>query len=482
MKHVAAHRWADAFAGTLDAAAVDAMDAHAATCARCARARDRVQRASQSFPVLRAQTAPELPWESIRTRVGWSVAADKRSARPHRRLVPVVVGVGALLAAAGVIAYVATRDVKPAAPVAVAPAPATAPAVAPPAPPTALAAVVVRELGRDANHPFDHLVHAGDTITTEDSRLDLQFDDASALALGPSSIVSVRRLDADEVELFLQQGTLDVTVTKRAPNQRFLVELATGRTVEVRGTQFRITETSTQSRVECAHGKVAVRDDSGEVEVGGARKLELGAHAPVAHVRPADLSATELKALVDATPLTMPVWPGAEALTSTSSTLELSAGTARAVRVDGIELGTAPLRVRVMPGRHTVETADRAGRFRRAGWIDASAGAPAHLDLNTDDAASSAHAAAAVARRKAQLLAALSRPRLATCTRAIAKSGLTDTFVQFEISIDELGNVQFLNIVDTDLPSSTASCVRDVLADVRFTAGPAATFRERVDL
>jgi hypothetical protein len=39
-----------------------------------------------------------------------------------------------------------------------------------------------------------------------------------------------------------------------------------------------------------------------------------------------------------------------------------------------------------------------------------------------------------------------------------------------------------LNVIDTDLPSPTANCVRDALVDVRFGAGDAATWRERIDL
>ena len=140
MSHVAPHRWADAFAGKLEPALVEAMDAHAAKCPRCARARNRVQSASQSFPTLRAQTAPELPWDSIRTRIGWSVAADKRNRPRRRRLVPVLVGGGALLAAAGALAVISMRGDKPAAPVAVAPSPVAVPTPAAP-PPTELAAV-----------------------------------------------------------------------------------------------------------------------------------------------------------------------------------------------------------------------------------------------------------------------------------------------------------------------------------------------------
>ena len=66
--------------------------------------------------------------------------------------------------------------------------------------------------------------------------------------------------------------------------------------------------------------------------------------------------------------------------------------------------------------------------------------------------------------------------------RPIAKQGLTGTYVQIEIAVDAAGAVDFLNIVDTDLGSATATCVRNVLADVRFGAGASATWRERIDL
>ena len=84
--------------------------------------------------------------------------------------------------------------------------------------------------------------------------------------------------------------------------------------------------------------------------------------------------------------------------------------------------------------------------------------------------------------RKRQLHAGIDQSRLKRCTRAIAKAGLTDTYVQIEISVDPSGAVSFLNVIETDLPSSTASCVREVLADVVFGTGVAATWREKIAL
>jgi hypothetical protein len=181
--------------------------------------------------------------------------------------------------------------------------------------------------------------------------------------------------------------------------------------------------------------------------------------------------------------MTLPVW-NADALLASSAPLEVMAAGTREVRVDGIELGRAPLRVRVMPGRHTVEATDSAGRYRRAGWVDVAAptaGAkPARLEVAAEPAPGAA--GAGTAERRRQLRAGIDRAGLARCTRSIAKAGLTGTYVQIELSVDATGAVGFLNVIDTDLPSATASCVREVLADVRFKAGAAATWREKLDL
>jgi hypothetical protein len=131
-----------------------------------------------------------------------------------------------------------------------------------------------------------------------------------------------------------------------------------------------------------------------------------------------------------------------------------------------------------MAGRHTVEAADSSGRYRRAGWVDVAAGKVAHLDVPAE-----ARPTGGVAERRKQLLAGIDQGRLHACVRAIAKQGLSqDAYVQIEISVDATGAVGFLNVIDTDLVGPTAGCVREVLADVRFQAGPAATWRERIDL
>jgi hypothetical protein len=450
-----------------------------------------VQTASESFPSLRAQQAPEVGWDSVRARVHWSVSTERRAMVNARAPRTGWVVAGAF-AAGGIALALATDPIGMHAPAREAPIARTSPAPDVPAPPpAALGGLVNRMAGqvmidgvRRGADAFEQPLAVGSVIATGEGRIDVQFGDRSALSLGPGSTLSLRRFDAEHVELVVE-GTIDIDVAPRAPGQRFVV-VAGDRAVEVRGTQFRVSHDATGTKVACRHGKVVVGSTGptgamtrgGDVEVGAGKKLELAPQAVPDPARVAALSASELDELALASPATTPLWTGAEALAKSSAALEITTAGKRAVRVDGVELGDAPLHVRVMPGRHTVETADPAGRFRRSGWVDVAPGKPARLEVHAEVAKSGGSAA-----RRAQLRAGIDRPRLAQCTRAMAKQGLlADSYVHIEISIDETGAVQFLNVIDTDLPSATAGCVRAVLADVRFEPGPAATFRDKLGL
>lgn len=500
-RHVAPERWADALAGRLDERARAQIEQHAETCQACARARARVGRASDAFAAIRSQAGPELPWDSVRARVHWSVSKERRARTSSRRgrSIPRLGWAALAATCAGALGLIAVDRLSGA-------APATPPSAAGASPPRAstpelvspdvaarvfasleprpLAGLVNRATGDvriDGSRPADlfgtRLV-AGMVVSTGDARVDVQFGDGSAFALGPRSTVELRRFDEAEIELVLD-GTLDLEVAPRERGQRLLV-VAGERTVEVRGTQFRVHHEAGAVRVACRHGRVAVRDHAAEVEVAAAQHVRVPAAGALADARAIPLTSDELTELAEATPLRMPLW-NLDALTSSSAPLEVATAGGRDVRVDGIELGRAPLRVRVMPGRHTVEAADAHGRFRRAGWIDVAApftgAAPARIELPAEPSPTSG-----VKQRQRQLHAGLDRRLLARCVRTIAKAGLTDTYVEIELAVDAAGAVGFLNIIDTDLPSATARCVRDVLAEVPFERGAAATWRERIEL
>ena len=476
--HVAPHRWADLWAGRVGDPERIAMERHAAHCRACTWVRKRVTRASDSFAAIRTQPAPEVSWDAVRARVHWSVSTARRTALRNRR--PAYGWLAAALAsgvALGLISGPAPTQVPASQPIARQDPPATPPAL----PPAALVGLVSRASGDvmvDGVRPADLFARSltrGSRIATGDGRVDIQFGDKSAFALGPRSTIELRRFDAEVIELAVD-GTVDIAVASRTAQQRFLVD-AGDHVVEVRGTQFRVTHDAGATAVACRHGLVAVSDHAGKALVGAERRVRVATGSPVASARVVALSSDEHATLVQATPLALPLWDPV-ALAQSSAPLEIATSGRRDVRVDGLELGKAPLRVRVMPGRHTVETADSAGRFRRAGWVDVGA-APhgVRLDVPADPPPTSG-----ITERRHQLRTRIDPPRLGRCMRSIAKAGLTGTYVQIEIAVDAQGAVGFLNVIDTDLPSATASCVREVLADVRFGQGAAATWRERIDL
>ncbi len=493
-RHIEPARWADAFAGKVADAERTAMNEHAASCTPCARARDRVRRASDSFSTIHTQAAPELPWDSVRARVHWAVSKEKRAqGQPPRRRVPVLAWAALAATAAGALALVTNTELPRAtrAPIAEAPRPTITPIAPEPVapPPAAIGGLVVRTAGAtsgddvmiDGVRPTDLFARrlgAGTVIATGEDHVDVQFGDASAFSLGPRSTLELRRFDAKLIELVVD-GTIDLEVAPRLPGQRFVV-IAGEHTIEVRGTRFRVRREPAATTIECRHGLVAVRDRSAQVEVGTARRVQVPSGATITADLVVPLSVAELASLAEADPIRVPMW-NLDALVSGSAPLEIATVGRRDVRIDGVELGRAPLRIRVMPGRHTVEAADSAGRFRRAGWIDVAApsdsGTRARLEIPVE-----APRTAGIAERRRQLLAGVDQARLARCTRSIAKAGLTGTYVQVEIAVDATGAVGFLNVIDTDLPSATASCVREVLADVPFGAGAPATWREKLDL
>ena len=475
--HVAPHRWADLWAGRVGDAERSVMERHAESCRACARTRQRVTRASDSFVAIRSLTPPEVPWDSIRARVHWSVSTERRAALRQRRPAYGWIA-GATLA--GVAAALVTGTS--------APSPVSAPAVAQRVEPIVAPVPAIKPLiglvsrasgdvmvnGVRPTDLFARSLGQGSLIATADGRVDIQFGDKSAFALGPRSTLELRRFDAQIIELAVE-GTVDIAVAPRGDGQRFVVD-AGDRVIEVRGTQFRVVrEPGGALSVSCRHGLVAVGDKAGKVMVGAARRVRVTGGAAVSSEHVVALSSDELATLVAATPLALPLWD--PALAQSSAPLEIATSGRRNVRVDGVELGLAPLRVRVMPGRHTVEAADTAGRFRRAGWVDVAAAHATRLEVPAEPPATSA-----ISERRRQLHAHIAQPRIARCMRSIAKAGMTDTYVQVELSVDAQGAVGFLNIIDTDLPSDTASCVREVLADVRFGRGAAATWRERIDL
>jgi hypothetical protein len=312
-------------------------------------------------------------------------------------------------------------------------------------------------------------------IATGAGRVDVQFGPSSAFHLAPHSRLELVRFDERTVELAID-GTIDITLAPRSAQQTFVVR-AGARTVEVRGTQFRVVHAKQATSVAVRHGLVAVRDARGQLEVGAAKRVELPAGRELAQQHVVAMSTDEVTELADATPIVMPVWDANAA----TSTLELGTGSRRHVRLDGVEIGEAPMRVRTMPGRHTVEVADAQGRYRRAGWVDV-AKQPARFEIQPE-AEPRPVPSPGSDERKRQFRAGIDRGKLAACTRVAAKQGLVvGAYVQIQIGVTAQGAVSFLNLVETDLSRKLADCIEGVLKEVQFKPGVAATWTERIDL
>jgi len=498
VRHVAPHRWAEAASGRVDAAERAAMTAHAAGCPRCAAARDRVIGARAAFAGISEATAPELRWEELRARIYWSTSQERRRtgeqqavARPRRTWL--VMPALAMAAAATGAVWVAARTRVPtvtAQPLAAAPAEPVGDVMpielvdltGMPAPPLPRVGLVTLAQG-DAHvaaaggaHVLAQPVVAGLRLDTGEGRLAVQLEAGTAFAIGPRTTLDVARLDGAAIELRVD-GEISVEVAHRAPNQRFVIA-AGERTVEVRGTAFEVVHHRGRVEVRCRHGLVAVRDGDGAVvEVpGGHGWVAAPGESLLAHA-PAPLSEDALEAIAERAPVTLPAWTDPGTLVRTTGPVTVASPRNRAVRVDGVTVGRGALTVRVMSGRHLVETERAPGRFAAGQWV-----------ATRDDGATAEVVAAAdpippgraIARRRAQLDRNVDHAHVAGCLRSLAKQGLASgTHVVLEIGVDATGAISFLNVGETDLPRTTAACVRDVVAGVRFPAGPEATWQHR---
>jgi hypothetical protein len=494
VSHVAPTRWADLARGRLSDAERRRALAHAERCAECARARDRIAGAAAAMADIARAPAPELGWDHIRARVHWTVSSERRSqqrraARPRRWWL----AAPALVAATALV--VGSQLVPAARPLPVVAIPAQSAEVIPvafavaPAPLAGVVTLVSGEVAIDGvtapRALLEHHIAAGSVVRTAVGRVGVQFGAGSAFSVGAGSTVDVRRFDSAAVELAVD-GELLVEVSTRAAGQRFTV-LAGGRTVEVRGTAFRVVQRDGALEVACSHGRVAVIDRAragGEIEVGAGQVARIDGDSLLgAAARPLDAAA--LDALTRAQAPRLPVWADPAQLERSSGLLEIAVAPGRAVRVDGVDVGKGPLSLRVTSGRYLVQAERAPGRWSDAEWLEVAAAASARLEVvaardDGGERAAPPTSPAARDERHGQLERLLDRGRVVTCLRALTKQGITDTFVELDLGIDGDGAITFLNIADTDLPRSTAACVRDAVSAIHFPAGPAATWRHRL--
>lgn len=504
MRHVAPERWADALAERVPPDELARMTAHAESCERCRLAQHRIQAARGAMLAMAQAPAPELPWDSIRAKVRWEMSPAGSTgelrileeARRRARRTWLTFGAAAFAAATiGVAApFLLEGD---GAPTSDQPARAAAPPSIPPAPrpsadPSSLAsfaahaaaqplvALVTRARGAvqidgDSQNLFERPIVAGAVLSSAAGSLDVQLGEGSALTLAPRGNLRIERLDSALIELSID-GVVDLEVAPRAPGQRFLVRSG-AQLVEVHGTQFRVEHRADETRVSCRHGLVTVREGTRTQKIAAGETVAVRTGEPMA--QPSRLDEAALVELALATPYRVP-WDDAASVRTTTARLELVAAADRRVRLDGVELGSGTTAVRVGRGRHLVETSQGDAPFRRAGWAVVGAKATSvRFEAGSEEATRTSGAAY---QRLCELRARLVRGKLARCVRPLAKQGLSGTFVRVELAVERDGAISYLNILDTDLPGSLAECVRAVVSDVRFVAGPAATVVERIEL
>lgn len=503
MRHVAPERWADALAERLPPDELARMTAHAESCERCRLAQRRIQAARGTMLAMAQAPAPELPWDSIRAKVRWELSPAGSTgelrvleeARRRARRTWLTFGAAAFAAASiGVAApFLLKGDGAPpsgqperaAAPpsIPLAPGPSAAPSsLASVADHAAqpLVALVTRARGAvqidgDSQNLFERAIVAGAVLSSAAGSLDVQLGEGSALTLAPRGNLRIERLDSALIELSID-GVVDLEVAPRAPGQRFLVRSG-AQLVEVHGTQFRVEHRADETRVSCRHGLVTVREGTRTQKIAAGETVAVRTGEPMA--QPSRLDEAALVELALATPYRVP-WDDAASVRTTTARLELVAAADRRVRLDGVELGSGTTAVRVGRGRHLVETSQGDAPFRRAGWAVVGAKATSvRFEAGSEEATRTSGAAY---QRLCELRARLVRGKLARCVRPLAKQGLSGTFVRVELAIERDGAISYLNILDTDLPGSLAECVRAVVSDVRFVAGPAATVVERIEL
>ncbi|MBK9029763.1 MAG: FecR domain-containing protein [Myxococcales bacterium] len=504
MSHVAPHRLADLARGSLGARAARRAQAHVDECASCQRALARVRAARTTFPELAALPAPELRWDRVRAQTYWTLGTGSQPAMPvavpsapPRRgwWLAAPLGLAAAAAAAWLVIRPTDTALRPA--LARVDAPVAPPAlVVAPAP---LAAVVTLVESAGTVTTADgrtlvggsavgaHPLVAGDRIDTGDGRLAAQFGAGSTVTVGPHAALTLARFDAGGVELVLgAQGQVDIEVSHRAPEQRFVVRVG-GRAVEVRGTAFRVARAGAQVEVACEHGRVAVSSSGAAdaVELGAGQRLAVVDGEPVlGHlVRP--LTEAELAELLAARPAPLPQWTDPDTIFRTTVALPLLVPAGRAVAIDGVVVGAGPLWRRLPPGRHLVELHDRAGHAQGGQWVELDGSTPERPLVIAEAAAeptlTATGTAAARRQRLVELSRALDQRQLRNCVRSLAKQGLADgTHVELEVGVQASGAIRYLNIVDTDLPARSAACVRDVVSQTRLGDGAQVSWRHRV--
>lgn len=481
--HVPPVKWADL--ARLPDAEREACERHAEACRTCAAARRRVEVAQAAMRDVAAGASPNLNWEHVGARLYWSVSSEMRARDRERgvrrgvvsRISPYALVAGA--AAAGISLLFLVRTGPPEK-IAAMPKPAKPPTVieltvnppiraARPAPIHGLVTLVAGDVRlRGASLSLDATIRAGDKIETGAGRVAVQFGERSAFQLGTHTAVEVRSFDEREVVLAVT-GTIDVDAERRHEGQRLAV-IAGTRTVEVRGTAFRVGNGDDDLMVAVTRGRVAVLDGNAAVEVPAGSQLSLAAGKSLAGVAPRALiqpgvAAPRALARIP----TLPTWTDIDNLRTHTAVLSVAAPPRVAVRVDGVELGKGSFALRTTPGRHLVEGGASAPR-----WVEVEQGPATAASVSVTGPSES--------ERPGQVDAELRRHRgrFIYCGDRVRKvePGFTGS-IQVEIGIEADGSVRFVAPVEGFEDPDVETCVLDVIRTLlTFPPGSKATVQK----
>lgn len=498
MGHVAPHRLADAAAGRLNQRQLDRVQRHLQRCAACNASHERIVAARQTFGGIRDTEPPSLHWEHIGARIYWVTSSEKRAASRSqqmkralpRRFWAGLAGVSVVAAAVVLLLWGTGPTPKTPYEVALPAAPtvttitserATRPPPKLPAPAriSAIAGVVTFASGEvqldGVPLGFDVPLRAGHTLRTKRGSVAVQFDASSGFLVGPESTVTLRSFDSRTVELVVV-GSVSVNMTRRTGSQYFAV-IAGNRRVEVRGTAFRVDFRGGRLGVACVRGHVIVTDTRDNVDVRAGQMLAVAKGDLLAGLSAATLQGPRLVSTRKQVEFAMlPAWADANAMLATSATLRVQADPGQIVKVDGMERGRGAFALRVMSGRHHVESAAGKGQ-----WVELAAGKGGSARVVDDGANDRRNARAARALRHNQLQRALhGNERLRGCLRPLIKQGMDKgAFIVFDLGITRNGTIGHLNIINSNVPEQIRACMREIVDYVKFPRGPAATIHYR---
>jgi len=340
--------------GPADQSAADFATTHLAGCPEC-----RVLEGALAAVALRAGDADHFPLDELaRRRTVDAVLREARElqveqqqpTRPRRwatLALAVAAGLALIIGAPLLLRQSQTQAPTPAPAIASAPK-SDAPKVTPPAPVAPMLAQVRLVAGRDERSPGLEIAE-GTPIQTRAATLGLTVTDHAWVRALPGAEFTFLSLRRNEISIELRSGHLDVQVP-RGRGIDLQVRTPHG-LVKVIGTAFSLNATRAKTRLAVAEGTVLVEAGGRQVRVSSGFALALGA------ARPSTVSKSELASLKESLAQEKLVGDG-------SGRLSVTAG--RQLSIDSVGLGSAPVKLMVSMGAHSVTRLDGRGRPQRS--------------------------------------------------------------------------------------------------------------------